>query len=168
MSASGTTVQRIVVMGVSGSGKSTIGELLAERLDVPFVDADSLHPLTNVEKMEQGIPLDDDDRWPWLQAVGEHIAAASGGIVVACSALKRSYRDRIRSAAPDVRFAYLEGDQGLLAARMAARHNHFMPPSLLDSQLATLEPLASDEAGVTVSTAATPQQITESIARRLE
>ncbi|MCU1514836.1 MAG: gluconate kinase [Microbacteriaceae bacterium] len=141
----------IVVMGVSGSGKSTVGAALAERLGLPFVDADSLHPAANVAKMAAGHPLDDADRWPWLTVVGEHLAAAaSTGLVVACSALKRSYRDAILAAAPGVTYLFLSGTEELLAARLSRRRGHFMPVSLLDSQLATLEAPAADEPSVTV------------------
>ncbi|WP_345763993.1 gluconokinase [Diaminobutyricibacter sp. McL0608] len=140
----------VVVMGVSGSGKSTVGALLAESLGAPFTDGDDLHPPANVAKMAAGIPLDDDDRWPWLAAVGRTLAAAGpDGLVVACSALKRAYRDAIRAEAPTVRFVELDSSPAVLAARMV-RPGHFMPPSLLASQLATLEPLASDEPGVRI------------------
>jgi carbohydrate kinase (thermoresistant glucokinase family) len=138
-------------MGVSGSGKSTIGAALAERLGIPFVDGDALHPLTNVERMAAGLPLRDEDRWPWLAAVGARLA--EGDVVVACSALKRSYRDAILAEAPDARFIHLTGSHELLDERMQRRTDHFMPPSLLESQLAALEPLAADEAGVTVENA---------------
>lgn len=138
---------RVVVMGVSAVGKSTVGHALAHRLGVPFRDADDLHSEQNRAKMASGIPLDDDDRAPWLDLVGAEIDAAPTGIVMACSALKRAYRDRIRDRAPSTVFLQLHGTPELLAVRAAARSGHFMPPSLLDSQLATLEPLASDEAG---------------------
>ena len=132
----------VVVMGVSGSGKSTIGELVAEALSVPFIDADSLHPIANVEKMAAGHPLTDEDRWPWLAKVGQVLAAADAtGAVVACSALKRVYRDV---------FLHLTGSREVLASRLQHRSGHFMPPTLLDSQLATLEPLADDEPGIVV------------------
>jgi carbohydrate kinase (thermoresistant glucokinase family) len=140
---------RIVVMGPSGCGKSTVGAALAEALGVPFVDGDDLHPLTNVEKMAAGIPLDDDDRMPWLRVVGEALRDADG-IVVACSALRRRYRDAIRAEAPDAFFAELVVDRSTLAGRVQERVDHFMPASLLDSQLAALEPLAADERGVRV------------------
>jgi len=139
--------QHVVVMGVAGCGKSTVGALLAADLRSGFLDADSLHPEANVAKMTAGIPLDDTDRAPWLAAVA---AAFVGGesLVVACSALKRAYRDLIRTGAPDVVFVHLVGTPALLAERIGARPGHFMPPALLDSQLATLEPLEGDEAGV--------------------
>jgi carbohydrate kinase (thermoresistant glucokinase family) len=143
---------QLVVAGVSGSGKSTVGLALANRLSVPFVDADDLHPRSNVEKMAAGQPLTDEDRWPWLRVVGETIAAASStGIVVACSALRRVYRERIAESAPEVRFIVLDGSRALLEERIGARVGHFMPAALLDSQLATLEPLGAHEPGETVS-----------------
>ena len=141
----------VVVMGVSGSGKSTIGAMLADALGVPFTVADDLHPASNVAKMAAGIPLDDADRWPWLAAVGRALAAAgSSGLVVACSALKHSYRDAIRAEAPTAVFVELDGSRALLAGRMSERVDHFMPASLLDSQLATLEPLGADEPGTRI------------------
>jgi gluconokinase len=141
--------RRIVVMGVSGAGKSTVGEALAHRLDVPFVDADDLHPAVNVEKMRAGTPLTDDDRWPWLDLVGAVLAEASPpGVVVACSALRRAYRDRLRALAPDVVFVALEGDPEVLAERLGGRAGHFMPATLLASQLALYESPAADERAV--------------------
>ena len=144
----------VVVMGVSGCGKSTVGEALARRLGVPFEDGDDLPPPANVEKMRAGTPLDDDDRWPWLAAVGDWLAATGeGGGVVACSALRRPYRDLLREHAPSAVFVHLHGDRELIARRQAARGQHFMPPGLLDSQFATLEPLADDEPGVVLDVA---------------
>lgn len=157
---------RIVVMGVSGSGKSTIGALVAAALGVPFVDGDSLHPLTNVEKMAAGRPLDDDDRWPWLHTVGRALAdSGDDGLVVACSALKRSYRDAIRAEAADVLFLHLHGDRDVLARRLEGRSGHFMPPSLLDSQFAILEPLAEDERAVVVDVDAEVTAIVDAAVR---
>ncbi|MHC6594455.1 gluconokinase, GntK/IdnK-type [Arthrobacter sp. C152] len=149
------TKHRIIVMGVSGCGKTTIGDLVARDLGVPFLDGDALHPVENVAKMAAGTPLTDEDRWPWLAAVGRELAAAGdGGLVLACSALKRSYRDAIREQAPDTIFLHLNGSKEVLKARTEGRTGHFMPPALLDSQLATLEPLQEDERGVVVDIAA--------------
>jgi carbohydrate kinase (thermoresistant glucokinase family) len=134
-------------MGVSGCGKSTVGSLLAAQLGVPFLDADLMHPPANLAKMAAGTSLADADRWPWLDRVGAALAAAPDGVVVACSALRRPYRDLLRRAAPDVHFVHLAGAREELAARMHARDGHFMPVSLLDAQLATLEPLGPDERG---------------------
>ena len=158
----------IVVMGVSGSGKSTVGSLLAASLGVPFTDGDDLHPVSSLEKMAAGHPLTDDDRWPWLAAVGDALAAASQtGLVIACSALKRSYRDAIRRAAPEATFLHLDGSREELAQRTAARSGHFMPPALLDSQLATLEPLEADELGFAVTNSAAPSEVVEAIRAEL-
>jgi gluconokinase len=140
----------VVVMGVSGSGKSTVGSALAQRLRVPFVDADSLHPPANVAKMAAGQPLDDDDRHPWLERVGQWLADHGDGGVVSCSALKRDYRDRLRAHCPRVEFLYLRGSPETIGARLAARSGHFMPAALLGSQFDALEPLGADEPGVTV------------------
>jgi beta-N-acetylhexosaminidase len=150
----GPTGRRVVVMGVSGCGKTTIGDLVARELGVPFLDGDSLHPVGNVAKMAAGTPLTDEDRWPWLATVGNALAAAGpGGLVLACSALKRSYRDAIRAQAPDTVFLHLHGSKDVLGARLEGRTGHFMPATLLDSQLATLEPLEADESGVVVDIA---------------
>jgi len=138
-----------LIMGVCGSGKSTIGAQLARELDVPFVDGDDLHPPDNVKRMAAGIPLTDADRHGWLVAIAARLREAKRagiGLVASCSALKRSYRDLLRSVGPaDVRFVYLKGIRALLAERMATRRGHFMPPSLLESQLATLEEPSPDE-----------------------
>ena len=152
---------RIVVMGVSAAGKSTVGRLLAERLGLPFRDADDLHPAANVAKMASGAALDDADREPWLDVVGAELEAATAGLVMACSALKRAYRDRLRAAAPSTVFVHLHGSRELLAERSGARSGHFMPSSLLESQLETLEPLAADETGITVDVAGTPAEIVD-------
>nr|WP_315267650.1 gluconokinase [Microbacterium lemovicicum] len=154
----GTPPQRIVVMGVSASGKSTVGLALAAALGCAFTDADDLHPAANLAKMAGGTPLTDEDRWPWLTAVGRALADADR-IVVACSALRRVYRDRIREAAPDAFFVFLDADASVLHARIAARTGHFMPPELLDSQLALLEPLQSDEAGVRIDVDGAPLEV---------
>lgn len=153
---------RVVVMGPSGAGKSTIGSALAEVVGACFVDGDDLHPLTNVDKMRAGIPLDDEDRMPWLAEVGRALRSEER-IVVACSALRRRYRDAIRVEAPDAFFVELSLDREEIAKRLSARAEHFMPPSLLDSQLAALEPLAADERGVRVSASAAPARIVAEI-----
>lgn len=140
----------LVVMGVSGSGKSTVGAALAQRLGVPFADADDLHPPENIAKMSAGRPLDDHDRGPWLDTVGQWLAAHPEGGVMSCSALKRSYRDRLRHHAPGAEFLLLAGTHEVIARRQASRPGHFMPASLLASQFATLEPLESDEGGVVI------------------
>lgn len=158
---------RVVVMGVSAAGKSSVGIALADLLAVPFVDADDLHPPANVAKMAAGTPLDDDDRAPWLDVVGAVLAAAPGGLVVACSALRCAYRDRLRALAPDAVFVHLHGDEAMLAARAAARAGHFMPPALLASQLATLEPLAPDEAGFVLDVAEPVPALAADAASRL-
>lgn len=139
----------VVVMGVSGSGKSTVGAALADRLGVPFADGDDLHPAANIAKMAAGRPLTDGDRGPWLEAVGHWLAghAGSGGVIT-CSALKRCYRDLLRSFAPGADLVHLHGRPDVIARRQAARPGHFMPPSLLESQFATLEPLDTVEAGL--------------------
>jgi len=155
----------VVVMGVSGSGKTTVGAALAHALGLPFVDGDSLHPAANVAKMAAGIPLDDADRAPWLDAIGAVLAA--GPVVVACSALKRAYRDRLRAAAPELRLVFLDGSPSLLASRMAARPGHFMPTTLLDSQLATLERPEPDEHALTADIVEPSGEIVASLAERM-
>ncbi|MFF9048255.1 gluconokinase [Streptomyces parvulus] len=158
----------VVVMGVAGTGKTTIGPLLAARLGVPYAEGDDFHPPANIAKMTAGTPLTDEDRWPWLDAIGgwAHGRAGLGG-VVSSSALKRSYRDRLRAAAPGVVFVHLTGSRELIEDRMAHRQGHFMPTALLDSQFATLQPLEADEAGVAVDVAGTPEEITERAASAL-
>lgn len=141
----------IVVMGVAGTGKTTVGPLVAEALGVPYAEGDDFHPAANIAKMSAGTPLDDTDRAPWLDAIGDWARGRAGlGGVVSCSALKRTYRDRLRAAAPGLVFLHLTGDYELIASRMAARKGHFMTTRLLDSQFATLEPLGADEAGIAV------------------
>ena len=140
----------LVVMGVSGSGKSTVGAALAQRLRVPYADADDFHPPANIAKMSAGHPLDDDDRYPWLEAVGAWLADHPDGGVMSCSALKRKYRDQLRRHAPHLRFLLLEGSMEVIARRQASRPGHFMPASLLQSQFDTLEDLEPDEDGVVV------------------
>lgn len=138
-------------MGVSGSGKTTIAEALASALGLHFIDGDSLHSPESVAKMRAAIPLQDDDRWPWLDRIGACLGDAQRwpqGVVVACSALKRTYRDRIRAAVPGLRFVFLDGSETLIAGRLAHRHAHYMPAALLASQLRTLEPPGDDETDV--------------------
>jgi gluconokinase len=156
----------LIVMGVSGSGKSTVGGLLASRLHWEFEDADWFHPASNVEKMHKGVPLTDDDRFPWLNAVAAWIDATrqSGGHgVIACSALKRRYRDILIGDRSDVRLVYLQGDEGLIARRIATRHEHFMPSSLLHSQFEALEEPGPDESPVVVSIEPTPREIVSNV-----
>ena len=156
-------VAAIVVMGVSGAGKSTVGRLIAARLDCPFRDADSFHPKANIEKMSRGEPLTDADRWPWLAAIAAWIAehrAAGTTCVVTCSALKRAYRDTVTDRQrADVRLVYLKGGLDLIAARLAARTDHFMPPALLKSQFDVLEEPRAEERAITVEIDASPEEI---------
>ncbi len=154
MTENNRTLHAIIVMGVSGSGKSSIGEKIAAGLGLPFVEGDALHPAANVEKMSRGIPLSDEDRVPWLDRIGKEMKASltkGEGIIVSCSALKRSYRDRLRAAAGgNLYFVYLEGSKELLTERMGHRQGHFMPTSLLESQLQTLEVPTGEPGVVTV------------------
>lgn len=155
-----------VVMGVSACGKSDIGTRLAQALGAPFIEGDRFHPPENVAKMSAGIPLDDEDRRGWLQALRAEIERAwktDPVVVLSCSALKRAYRDVLRGDGGDVRFVHLHGDRDLIAQRMAARSGHFMPVSLLDSQLRTLEPLQPDERGVTLDVREPPQRLVEQV-----
>jgi len=153
-----------VVMGVSGCGKSQVGARLAVRLSVPFIEGDAFHSPANVDKMSAGVALNDNDRHDWLLALRDQIARhASQGVVLGCSSLKRAYRDVLRSGAADVRFAHLAGSRALLTERMQHRPGHYMPLSLLDSQLATLEPLQPDEAGITLDIRETIEQLAERI-----
>ncbi|TMI98905.1 MAG: gluconokinase [Alphaproteobacteria bacterium] len=164
-------VAAIVVMGVSGAGKSTVGRLIAAQLDCPFRDADSFHPGANIAKMSRGEPLTDEDRWPWLQAIAAWIAqhrAAGTSCVVTCSALKRRYRDLVTDGQrKDVRLVYLKGDFDLIAARLKARQGHFMPPELLRSQFAALEEPGVDEGAIAVSIDAAPEEIADRVIARL-
>lgn len=156
----------VLVMGVSGCGKSTIGAMLAERLGLPFADADAFHPPENVTKMSAGIPLTDADRWPWLDSIGGWLAAEEKGGVVACSALRRAYRDRLRGWVPGLAVVHLAGAPELIAARQAAREGHFMPPSLMASQFATLEPPGAEEEAIALDIAAPPGSlVAEALAR---
>ncbi|MBN0049173.1 gluconokinase [Streptomyces actuosus] len=158
----------VVVMGVAGTGKTTVGPLLAARLGVPYAEGDDFHPAANVARMSAGVALTDEDRWPWLDAIGAWAAGRAGlGGVVSCSALKRSYRDRLRTAVPGLVFVHLTGDRALIADRMEHRRGHFMPSALLDSQFAALQPLRADEAGVDVDVEAGPEQIAERAAAAL-
>ena len=157
-----STPHVVVVMGVAGTGKTTIGPLLADELGVPYAEGDDFHPPENIAKMSAGTPLDDSDRLPWLDTIGAWARGRAGlGGVVAGSALKRAYRDRLRAAAPGIVFLHLTGDRELIGRRMAERTDHFMPPALLDSQFAALEPLQEDEPGVAVEVSGTPEEITE-------
>lgn len=155
----------IVVMGVSGVGKSTIGALLAERLKLAFVDSDQLHSASNKAKMAAGKPLDDADRAPWLDAVAKVLNA--GEVIVACSALKRKYRDTLRNAAPEVRFIYLSGARSLLEDRLAARPHEYMPPGMLTSQLEALEPPDAREASLKIDIKNSPTEIADIAVRWL-
>lgn len=160
----------LVVMGVSGSGKTTVAALLAGRLGWEYEDGDDFHPPENVAKMRSGTPLTDADRWPWLQAIAGWIdATRSGGRhgVVACSALRRAYRDVLLGDRPDVRLVYLQGDKQLIAARQAARLNHYMPATLVDSQFAALEEPMPDEHPIVVSVAPRPLDIVQAVVAHL-
>lgn len=159
------TLPPIVVMGVTGSGKSTVGAVLAQRLLVPFADADAFHPEANVAKMAAGQPLTDEDRYPWLEAVGEWLARHSGGGVMSCSALKREYRDQLRSHVSQIEFLHLTGSPELIGRRQAGRTGHFMPSSLLKSQFDTLEPLGPDERGIAVDVGQSVDAIVETFLR---
>lgn len=160
----------LVVMGVSGSGKTTVSAMLAGALGVAFLEGDELHPRANVEKMKSGTPLTDADRLPWLQAIARRIddwrARGEAGVVT-CSALKRAYRDILIGDRPEVRLVYLKGSHQLIHERMAARHEHFMPVGLLDSQFATLEEPGPDERPIVVDVGGTPEKIVAEILRQL-
>ncbi len=161
-----------VVMGVAGAGKSAIGSALARALDVAFVEGDAFHPPENIAKMSLGVPLTDHDRAGWLRALASRIAEASHagtGLVVACSALKRAYRDILRAAAPegDLQFVFLQGPRPVLAERLSGRRGHFMPPALLDSQLATLEPPTPDEEAWVCDITQSPDEILAGLLTRV-
>lgn len=166
----GVPRQVLVLMGVSGSGKTTIAHELVARLGWPFQEGDDLHPPANVAKMHAGRPLTDEDRWPWLDAVAgwidARLAAHEPGIIT-CSALKRAYRDRLGGLRPGVRLVFLHADRALLAERLSHRTGHFMPASLLDSQIATLEPPGPDEHPLTVDLGEPPDRIADTIVARL-
>lgn len=160
----------IVVMGVSGVGKTTVARLLAERLGLPYGEADDFHSPASIAKMSAGIPLDDADRLPWLAALGDWLGdrrAAGTGAVITCSALTRRYRDVLRASCPDAWFLHLSGSRELIAGRMAGRTGHFMPPALLDSQFAALEPLAADEHGGVLDVGPGPEELAAAAARLL-
>lgn len=171
MTGSVSGVTAIVVMGVSGAGKSTVGKLIAERLGCPFRDADSFHPKANIEKMASGQPLTDEDRWPWLRAIAAWIAehrAAGTTCVVTCSALKRAYRDVVTdNQRADARIVYLKGDFDLIDARLKARKGHFMPPELLRSQFRDLEEPRADEHAIVATIDETPKEIVAHVFARL-
>ena len=161
----------LVVMGVSGCGKTSVGRRLAQQLGLAFAEGDELHPPRNVALMAAGQPLTDADRVDWLAAVAARLVraqAAGLGLVVSCSALKHSYRAQLRLACPGLRFVYLHGETALLRQRMAARTGHYMPASLLDSQLATLEPPAADEAAIAVDIAPSTEQVANTVLARLQ
>lgn len=161
----------LIVMGVSGSGKTTVASKLAGRLHWTFEDGDRFHPKSNVEKMSAGQPLTDEDRWPWLNAIAdeiERVCTAGGHAVIACSALKRTYRDVLLRGRNDVRFVFLNGTQQLIAHRLSLRKDHFMPPGLLDSQFRTLEPPGLDENAIDVSINATVDAIVDDIVSKLK
>lgn len=165
-----SSAQHLVIMGVSGSGKTTISNLLSKRLGWIAAEADEFHPASNIAKMSSGTPLDDDDRWPWLYAIRDwmSIQAANGrSTIVTCSALKRTYRAVLAEAPGRVHFVHLDGSVELLAERMKTRSGHFMPPSLLPSQLNALEPLVPGEDGMRMDIADPPSQIVDSVLRNL-
>jgi len=161
----------LIVMGVSGSGKSTVAKALGGRLGWRFEDGDSFHPASNVEKMRAGHPLTDEDRWPWLNAIADEIALVCGRgehVIIACSALKHAYREVLLRGRDDVRFVFLKGTKELIAERLARRKGHFMPPELLTSQFNTLEPPEPGEHVVTVSIDETVEAIVDGIVRQLK
>ena len=159
----------VIVFGVSGAGKTTIGKLLAKRLGWRFLEADDFHPRANIEKMRDGLPLTDEDRWPWLKLLREQIErslAANENAVLACSALKRRYRERLR-VSDNVKFVLLRGDYALVEKQLHSRRGHFMNPDLLQSQFADLEKPESDEDAVTIELGRTPEELVEEIKARL-
>jgi gluconokinase len=161
----------LIVMGVSGSGKSTVGENLAKRLGWIYEDADQFHPASNIAKMSAGLALTDDDRWPWLKAIAaeiDRVCAADERLVVGCSALRRVYRDVLVHGRTDVRLIYLDGTQEMIADRLGRRKGHFMPPGLLTSQFKTLEPPTADEHPLTVSIDAPVEAVVDDVLRQLK
>ena len=168
--AASTLPCALIVMGVSGSGKTTIGEKLAARMSWRYEDADTFHPPSNVAKMSAGQPLTDDDRWPWLKAIAaeiDRVCAAGDRVVIGCSALRRVYRDMLVHGRDDIRFIYLEGTEALIADRLGQRKGHFMPPGLLTSQFQTLEPPTDDEHALTVSIDGPVEMIVDRIISQL-
>jgi gluconokinase len=165
------TTTALVVMGPSGTGKTTVAELLGERLDWPTAEADEFHPQANIDKMTGGQPLTDEDRWPWLRAIRDWLSEKQeqgSDAIVTCSALKRAYRDLLRESTADVVFVQLTGPIDLIAKRMEGRSGHFMPKSLLESQFDTLEELQSDEAGVKADVSNNPDDIVDQVLRELQ
>jgi gluconokinase len=165
------TTTTVVVMGVSGTGKTTVAEHLVKELGWQFAEGDTFHPAANVAKMRDGVPLDDDDRWPWLQSLADWVGAreaAGENAVVTCSALKRSYRELLRTGHPSVWFAHVDTSPDVLRERVTQRAGHYMPPSLLDSQLATLEPLEPDEPGLTITGEGRPDDVAEEVLEVLD
>jgi gluconokinase len=163
--------RHIVVMGISGSGKTTIATHLTEQLGWTFAEADEFHSTANIEKMTAGTPLTDEDRWPWLESMREWMtgeARAGRSTIVTCSALKRSYRDLLVAADGDVSFVHLSGDPDLIRERMQSRSGHFMPASLLPTQISALEPLEADEPGLTIENVGTPEEVTGRIVAELD
>ncbi|HMI36501.1 MAG TPA: gluconokinase [Steroidobacteraceae bacterium] len=168
--AADSAIRSYVVMGVAGAGKSAVGAALADALGMAFVEGDAYHAPTNVQRMAAGIPLTDADRLPWLQALAARLreSGETGAVLVmACSALKRSYRDMLRAGAANLTFIYLHGDRELLAARLAQRLEHFMPPSLLESQLAALEPPAPEENAWAYNVRLAPREIVATVLERI-
>lgn len=162
--------RHVVVMGVSGCGKSTIAEALAQRLGWEFAEADLFHPKANIDKMTDGVPLAEEDRWPWLEALASWIGekdAAGRRTVMACSALRKAHRDILRDGAPGVVFAHLDSSAEAIGERLSDRRGHFMPPALLASQLATLEPLQDEEPGLRLDASRSPEELVEQTIRRL-
>ena len=161
--------RHVIIMGVAGCGKTSVGEGLSRQTRLGFIDGDALHPRQNVDKMSHGIPLTDADRWPWLEAIGRTLAQSPAPLIIGCSALKRSYRDRIRQHADaPVSFIHLTGSRELIGRRMRERTNHFMPPALLDSQFAALEPLGTDEDAIAIDIDQPLEAIIAEAARYLE
>jgi gluconokinase len=166
------STRHIVVMGVSGSGKTTIARGIADAssLRLTFAEADEFHPKVNIEKMESGVPLTDEDRWPWLRALRDWMverAAAGESTIITCSALKRTYRDLLREGPPSLDFVHLDGPAEVIRERMSGRKGHFMPPELLQSQIDTLEPLGPDESGVVLDVRKSPEELVSEAVRRL-